>query len=320
MRRKLTTWLAPAIALTLLGGACDGERPREDPRSHEAFEEALAALAEYDGVRLTVTLDSTPEDLARLDEGEQTLGHDVAASILDSSLVLVSKETTPEDAEAEVVVNVGGDEDTVELRLVEGSLFVRADARAFAATFGGDPSGLPARLGLLGPALEGEWLGIAGVDRVAEQLGGAHVPPPADPRTVAERLAATLGDGAIVTSEGTDGPGLHLSVRLSARRTARGFIDLLRQLGTPLTTAAPLPDAFGLPDGDVYFDAWVDDGRLVQLGIDFLDMGELVGEKPPDDVDRFGLRMRLEEFTSDLEAPRDAVMVDPGRVLDSILR
>lgn len=311
------------MAGALVLGACDaGEGPPGDPAATQTLESALAGLADYEGVALTFSLESTPEDLALLDEGSRVLDRDTAETILDSSLTIVSTDTG-----AAIVFDVGGAEDAVELRVVDGTLFVRADVRELFETFEADPGRLDAvidrggQLGLdfVGQAIDGQWLGIADAARVAEQLTGSEAPVPAKTDATGARLATILGDDPAVTSEGTDAAGERLSVRLPLRESLDRFLVAVKDLGGLPADVVPLPDTSRLPEDDVTLDAWIDDGRLAQLETDLLELGDVVGEEPPEGVDRYALRMRIEEVTSDVEAPAGARMVDPRRILGALL-
>ena len=314
------------VAVALVAAACDWGGSQGDPEAQRSFETALDSLAGYEGIELVFTLESTPEDLARLDEAEETLGREGAEMILNSSLTVVSNDVGPEDAQVEIVANIDGNEDAVEVRMVDGHLFMRAEARELFETFDGDQSRLNAAaefgaevsLDFIAPAIEGEWLGVANIDQLVEQFGAGPSASPAATGNVGERLAAILRD-ASVSSNGSDEVGNHLSVRIPFRESVKDFVALLRQLGGP-TGALPLPDTSGLGEGDLTVDAWVDDGRLVQLEVDLLEIGELVNEKPPAGVERFAIRMRIEEFTSDVKQPKSALMIGATEIFGLLLR
>ncbi|MDQ3982198.1 MAG: hypothetical protein M3271_05900 [Actinomycetota bacterium] len=319
-RRRVAALL---VAGALLSGACSddpGEAAAENPK--QAFADALDALAEYEGVTAVVTIEGDPDDLAVADTPPE-----VAEKVLNSSLTISSRGSTPEDAQAEIVVNVDGNEDAVELRMVEQSLYTRADVRELVDDFGGDSAEIEAAaeqfsaqgFGWAQALVDGEWIGIEGLDRAVEQITGQQQPADQEEAAaVLDQVTLILEQNASVASEGTDDVGAHLVVSVPVRETVQDLVGALQGIGGLPTGALPTEGLQDVPEGDIPIDVWIDDGRLVQLELDFVAIARELGEKPPDGVDRLGLRMTIDEFTDEIEAPADFEAIDLEEILQGV--
>ena len=174
--RKL---LILAVAAVLFAGACGGEDATENPQG--SINDAVEALSDYEGITITLSIDSTSDDLVALSEGSLTA--EQAQQILDSSFTASSTNTEdPQEAEAEFSVDIAGQADSLEVKFVDGTLYLRADVAGIMDTFGADSSQLDAFRQQAGsqpgfefvePALNGEWIALTGFNQLLEQAGSS---------------------------------------------------------------------------------------------------------------------------------------------------
>lgn len=323
-RRRLTAFL---IAGALLAGACsDGggaseEEAAENPK--EALTEALEAFGEYEGVTMEMTIEANPEDLVEADTPAEA-----AEALVNSSLTISGKGETPEDTQAEVLVNIDGNEDAIAMRVIGSALYARAEVPELVETFGGDPAEIDAMVsqasamgfGFVQDIVDGEWVGVEDVNEVTEQLG-VPIPTP-DPEAAAalqDKFVAILEQNAEVTSEGSDDVGAHLVVSLPLKETATELFDALESLSGAPAGAFPEESLAEVPDADIPIDVWVSDGRLVQIEADIIAIMEAVGEEDEDAPDEFAIRLAIDEFTDEVEAPDDFTPIDLGQILQGIM-
>lgn len=321
MNTTLRRLAAPLLAGALLLGACsDGgggeEEAAENPK--QAFTEALEALGEYDGVTLGITIEADP---AALEEDDTP--PEVAEAIVNSSLTISAKGETAEDAQAQVVVNVDGD-DAAEFRFVDQSLYLRADVGGLVETFGGDRAQVDAfaqqasaqGFDFAQALVDGDWVGVEGLNELAEQFGLPQ--PSADPEQASklvEQVAKVLEQNSQVTSEGTDDVGAHLVVEVPLRDTLEELANSLQTIAN--TPPIPTEELADVPDAEIPIDVWVSDGRLVQLEFDVVAIATAAGDPPPDGVDEFAFRVTVDEFTDDVEPPSDFAEIDVQQLIES---
>lgn len=322
MNTSLRRLAAPLLAGVLLLGACaDGgggeEEAAENPK--QAFTGALEALSEYDGVTLGISIEADPADLQEGDAPPE-----VAEAIVNSSVTISAKGETAEDAQAQVVVNVDGNEDAAEFRFVDKAIYLRADVGELVEKFGGDTAQIDAfaqqasaqGFDFAQALVDGEWVGVEGLDQLAEQFGLPQ--PSADPEQaskLADQFATILEKNSSVTSEGTDDVGAHLVVEVPLRDTLQDLAGSLQSIAN----APPLPteDLSEVPDAEIPIDVWVSDGRLVQLEFDVVEIATAAGDPPPEDIDEFAFRVTVDEFTDDVEAPADFAEIDVQQLIES---
>lgn len=324
VRRLAAALLAGALILGACsdgGGGASEEEAAENPK--QAFTEALDALADYEGVTLEMTLEADPAAL----EEEDTPPEAVEA-ILNSSLTISAKGETAEDSQVQFTINVDGNEDAFELRGVDQSVYLRADVNEVVEKFGGDTSQVDAfaqqaaagGFDFAQPFVEGEWIGISGIDELAEQFGLPQPTPDAEEaQQVVDQIAAILEENVEVGSEGTDDVGAHLVLTIPLRDTLQELINTLQSIANAPAGTFPTDALTDVPDADIPIDAWVSDGRLVQIELDLIAIAEAVGEEPPEDVDEFALRFTIDEFTDDVEAPSDFTEIDVQQLLQTFL-
>lgn len=328
MRRIYMSLMAAAL---LVAGCNDqgAQQAQEDPKG--TLVEALESLEQTEGLTMTATVESTTESLQALaaDEGDQLSTED-AQKILDSSVTFSGKQVDdPADTQTDMSVNIAGNEDAVELRVVGTTLYARADVEGIMETFGEDPAQLQgiARqaaaqgFDFVGPALEGEWLSIEGIDQLAQTLtGAAPATPSAEQQRLIENFTAAMKQSTEVTAAGEDDAGAHLVATLPLRQTYQHFLELAKGLGQGLPTAQQFPPVSEVPNENVKIDTWVDDGRLSQVEFDFLQLEDIVeGEDAPEGVEQLAFRVAIDEFTDEVEAPEGATNVNVQKILQIFL-
>lgn len=324
MRRILATLLTSALFLSACGGSDSGPDPADDPKG--ALQSAIEALGDYEGMTVVASLNTDAASLVASSEGSLTA--DQAQTIVDSSLSFTAREgDTPEDAQVEIVADIAGDK--AELRVVEGTVYVRADVRDLVARFGGDPDdldqglqGAPPQFNFLQAGLEGEWIGIEGAQEFAEQFGGTT---PSDEdlelaRELANKLVQAIDENSTVTSAGSDNIGDHLEVSLAIRPLAEAFIDVARSVPGGAALPAEAFDLSEIPDKQVPLDIWLADGRISQIEMDLIEMAEVMeADPPPPGVETLGVRLAIAEFTGGVDAPDAAEMVNFGELMQTFM-
>ena len=79
--------------------------------------------------------------------------------------------------------------------------------------------------------------------------------------------------------------------------------------------AGELPDASEIPDEDAKLDVWVRDGQVTQIEFDFLQVGGWTEEEAPEGVETMALRVALAEFSGEVAAPEDPVVITPEQLI-----
>lgn len=328
---RLATKLgAPLVALALLAGACGGGGVdvAEDPKG--ALEEALDNLGGYEGIRLTVSIASDTGTLVAASEGDLT--EEDAQKILDSSLVMAAKEgDTPEDSQFELVANVAGHDAAVELKAIGTTLYARAAVEDLVEEFGGDPAEIDAArqqfgsqpgFEFVGPAIDGEWVSVEGLDDVVEQFTGQSVPetPSEEEQELIKGFADALKQNVGAEAGDREGPGDHVIATVPLRSTYEEFSRLASELGQ-VPAGAGLPPASEIPDENVQLDVWIDGGNIAQVEFDFVTLARSLGEGDdiPEGVERIAVRLGIEEFTDDVAAPDDATKIDVQQLMQGFL-
>ncbi len=309
-----------ALVMTLVGSACAGAGKSEDPK--QALISAMEATGRSEGLAFTLTIQSTSESLDALarDNGGSGMEPEDADKLLNSSITVRSKGEGTEGS-FEMVVNVAG-EDDFEMKAVANTLYLRADIEGLIETFGGDPAQISAAvqqaeaqgLTFVRPAVEGQWVSIQGLDEAQQQITGQSPPPVPEQQELVRELTESFEKNASVTSEGGEDAGEHLVVLVPLQETYQQFLDDFANLGARLPIGQ-LPDISEVPDEDVRFDVWVEDERVSRLEFDLLQIADIAeGEEVPEGVEQLGFRADIEEFTDEVEAPDDAVAIDPQQI------
>lgn len=320
MRRFLALLLSSALLLAACGGD-SGPDPADDPKA--ALKAAFEKIGEYEGLTVTLRLDSDTDSLVAVSEGELT--DEQAQAILDSSLTVTAKQSgQPEDAQLELTADISGD--TAELKLVEQVLYARADVGELVERFGGDISEVnqfrqqaPPGFEFIGPLLDGEWVAFEGLKEFAEQFGGAQQTEEQTDfqKEMSAKLGAAVEENSTVDSVGDDDIGHHLEASIALRGLYDAFLEIAGSApGMGTLPPGSFPPASEIPNENLTIDAWIDGGDLVQLGFDFIRIAETFeADPPPAGVERLGLLLGIEEFTGDVKAPDPAERVDFGQLM-----
>ena len=308
--RRFVAFLA--LAALLLVGCDGGESGDPKERLIAAFEEG----AGLESATITISLVSTPESLVASSEGELTT--DQAETILASSVSFSGTQSDdPAEQTARFALNVAGTQGA-EFLVIGPDLYVRADVRGLIETFGQDPAQVDAflqspqaqGLDFLQAAVDGQFVKFEGVGELAGQFGGTN---PAQMTAQQERFLNELKNliraEAEVTSEGTDDVGEHLVVTVNVRRAYERFVRFVGESAGGQLPPGTLPPAEEVPDENLSIDFWISDGRLAQIEFDILQVGRLVDEEPPADVEQLGVRVAISEDAEEIEAPSDVVTV-----------
>lgn len=329
--RRLMAILAGSVLLIAGCGGDSGPDPAEDPKG--ALVSAFRALGDS-GMTLTVRLNAGVDDLIALAQGSgDALPEEDAQKILDSSLrITTNGESDPENSQTEIAVNVAGLENAIEMKFRDDTLYARASVRELVEEFGGSAAeidqavaGAPPGFEFIGPAIEGEWIGLTGFQALADQLGAMAGQPPAEEQQeeaekMAEAMAQLLQDNANVTHEGSDDAGDHMVVTMNLRDTYTGFVQILGTFGSlGGAQMGQLPPESEIPDRDVVFDTWVDGGRVTQVEFDITQFSDLPEAEIPADVENFGILVEFEEFDGEIEAPEDFNEVDLQQLMQAFL-
>jgi hypothetical protein len=317
------TKLLVVATVLLVAGGCAGIGGGGGAKA--TVKDAFSALEDYEGFTWAISIDSDAASLTALSEGSLT--EDVAQKILDSSVVFSQKlDEDPLKQHVDLSLNIAGNDDVFQMRFVNDTLFLRADVNTLIQTFGGNPSEVDAfvqqaetqGLSFARPAVEGEWLGVTGLMELAKQFGAPSPAKSADSEAF-RALGEAIEEDAKVEEAGSDDAGDHYEVSISARKAFERIMNVAREAGAGTgLPAGALPDASQVPDKDLVFDVWVDDGRLTQVAFDFTKLEDLAGEEMPEGVDRFAILIAIDEFTGEVEAPSDFVNVDPQQIMQSM--
>lgn len=314
------------LALALVAGACGGDSgpdPAEDPQG--ALQAALDRLGEYEGVTLTMSIAADTGSLVALGEGDLT--EDNAQQVIDSSITLSAKQSAdPAGSQFEMSANIAGIDNAVELKTVDNTFYLRADVQGLADAFGADTSQLDALqeqtggapgFEFVGPALQGEWIGITGLDAAMEQLTGQQATPSEADQEAIKKFTDALGDAAEVTEGDKDGPGDNLVATVNLREAYSSLSEIAA--GLAQIPGGGLPSEADVPDADIEVDTWVEDGNLTQVEFDLTQLAELGDDPLPEGVGELAFRITIDEFTDSVEAPDGAVEVDFQQIFQGLL-
>jgi hypothetical protein len=323
VRRMMALVAVSSLILAACGGSSDAPDPSADPK--DSLIDALQAMGELPGVSMTLSLATTEDDLIALAANDgDTLTPEQASAFVESSLTVQSvNEADPAKQQMAISANIAGIENAVQLSVIGDSLYARADVRGLAAEFGADTSSIDQMVGqappgfeFIGTAVEGGWVGMTGLNALAQQFGA---PPPASDeeseaaaKKFAETMSKALSENSEVTFEGDEAPGDHLVATVAIRGIYEDFISSLGALGGAFTGGmGEIPPASEIPDIDVQIDFWVADGQVTQILFDFLKIAEAASdEEIPSGVEQMGLLIGLDEFGDEITPPSDYAEID----------
>ncbi len=321
--------LIAGLTVTMLLMAACGSSTSDDASPTEVLNGALDDLETAESLTTTFSLISTPESLqAAASEDGSELSAEDAAKILDSSLTVSGETSGASDAPAEVILNIGG-ANVIEVRVVDATLYARADVNALAETFGGDPAEIDAvadqlaagGMNYVKPAVDGEWLALQGFKQFVEGYAGQPTEPEAsdEDKQLVEQFTASIKDNASVTEAGSDDAGRHLVASVPLRETYEDYANLAANLSEDVggagMPAGELPDAGEIPDEDAELDVWVRDGQVTQIEFDFLQVGSWTGEEAPEGLETMALRIAVADFSGEVVAPEDPVVITPEQII-----
>ena len=321
MRRSLLVLLS---VFAVLAAACGGggPNPQEDPQA--ALTSAFEALQQGEGVTMTISFRSDVDSLVALSEG--SLKSEDAQKILDSAITVTGRnETDPKDAQSEISVDIAGLDNAVEMKVIGTTLYVRAAVRDLMETFGADPAdadqfvsdGQTAGLTWAKPAVDGEWLEFAGLDELSKQFGAPGLEQTAEQQQeMLTKITNAMEQNATAKPGDKEGPGDHLVVTVNIRKMYSALSDAVGSLGGAFAGAG-MPPADSIPDETIDFDLWIEDDFVRQMEFDFLQLAKFdeEGAEIPEGVENAALRITLEEFEGDVEAPEGATKVDTAQLL-----
>lgn len=338
-------FLAAVASAALLASACGGGSSLDvesDPS--QALSDAAQNLAENDAIEAVIRLDADPDDLAALAaEGGDELPPEAAEAITNSSL-RIRAEGSGDDGRFAMAVVIDGEE-SIEVRAIGQEVYVRADVRGLLDRF--DTTGTAAAelesgleqmqasgLDFVGPAVEGEWIHLSGVQQVMEMMQGfaGGQPDEAEVEQVGEqvkqRLQQFFSEEVEVSYIGSEDAG----ERVRATATGEELLTLGEEL---FALMGPLASGFGggqdptaaieelraeagadAENFTLPIDVWIDGERISRVGFDMLAFAELNAEmmgedaEIPEGLDRLALVIDLNESGDSIEAPDDAVEVN----------
>lgn len=333
MSLRLARRAAMAIAATAVTAtAAFGCGTATEVSTRQELSNALGALDDRAGLTMSVSIDATPERLLEIAAAE---GGEMARSdaelLVGSSLQLTmaSPDGTPlselaEDATSDVRVLVDTPMgEMVDLRLVGGSLYARADLPAVGQLVG-EPVPTVAELGLgdvpalafFDAALAGEWISLAGDELAAigESMGVTPEPTTEEDASMVEQLRQKVSDAfdrtVTVTEDGSDAElGDRILVEASPRRLVEELPGLLEGIPTPQGDAGDVvaemaEDLSEVPDEPVTVAVYRRDGVVTAIR---LDLGQFDETGNWDDV---GILVRFTRGDAGVEAPAGATPVD----------
>jgi hypothetical protein len=318
VRRRLLALVSVAVlgvaACDPAGGGGDGEGAEDDAK--EALTAAVESLPEAEGITVVFTIISSPASLGALFEGALTL--EQAQQILDSSITFSQKNTgDPAEVEQLYVADIAGLENAFELRIVNLIWYLRADVRGIAEGFGADVSQIDAfaeqavsqGLDFLGPAVDGEWIAVTGMEQFQQAQGEASLDR--QMQQFGHLLDALVGS-ADAGFEGEDAYGDHLVATIPIREVVDEFAQYAQETGQPFQAPSDVPDE------DAEIDVWLDGGELNQVEVDLMQFLEMSEEGAPVGVDQLGLRLEFDQGPVDVEEPRGAHEVNVQELMQAL--
>lgn len=318
--------LCLTVVCTIAAGCGGTDLSESGADAKDVLVDSVRRLEDTKAISTTFTLQSTPESLQALAEDEgDTLDSEDASLILGSSMTLSSVQGSEVSTggASEMLIDLDG-VDALDVRVIGQDFYARSDVRGVAEAFGQDAAALDQvaaqasaqGLAFLEPAVDGEWLALKGFSEVGKSMTGGDTAPTLEQQKAFDDLVDSLTKSAKVTDEGTEQAGSHLVATLPLREVYNDYSELLRKLPSSAAGQSDLPAVGELPrDGEIIIDAWVKDGALTQLEVDFLQFADEADEPVPENVDELALRMTIDELEGTITDPPDAFEVDVQQVL-----
>lgn len=323
--RTVVVTAAAALLAAGCGNGSAGSTSSKDPKA--AFSTGLNGLNDHDALTVTLKLDASPDTLIALAETSgDTLDQATARAITSGQLVFEQKTTNgkdlsdikPGDANAVAARFAFGDGGTsyVEILSRDGALYVRADVKGLLGLFNKSKvyDDLQSRASTLPPFVKAfvadQWVTMqtSVLTAVASQFGGAGALPNAEQMgKLVAGIKAVIGRDVAVARIGSEDAGDHL--RLTAQ--SRQFVgDLVQSLSSAVPAASLALGKFDptqVPDRPVVVDAWVKDGVLAKLSIDF---AQFFSEAEKKVASSFPVVLTFDPSGDDISKPDGATTVD----------
>jgi hypothetical protein len=322
LRRIGAAVVVMGLAVAACGKAAEVVAPRIAVRE--------AAQSTFDGQQGRFTLrlvgDAAAIDglLEPADEDRQFL------DVLLKSSIAVSMDggdpATLDDDRFALEVDLGDVDRAIELRMVDKTMFVRADVAGLVRLFEAEAGNLTevvngaqqAGLGFVADAVAGKWLSfdLAPLEAMA---GGALSQPGGELPSLGasqfqkllDAVSATFGEDVDVKRLGQEDAGQHYHLTVPLRRVYERLVPVFGDLFS-MPGLAP-PPATEVPDRSISLDVWTDDGRIRRAE---LDLGQFADEAP---AGRVALRVDFDSLDGDIKAPGDAVEVNVMEILGQLM-
>jgi hypothetical protein len=323
--RSVVTTAAAALLVAGCGGGA-ATTSTKDPKA--AFSTGLSGLSDSDALTVTLKLETTGDALVGFakESGGDTLDPTIAQDIASGEIVFESKtlngkklsEIKPNqtDQTASRFVFKDNGNTYAEIRSRGTVLYVQADVKGLLDLFQQSKlyTEVQARAASLPTFVKafvaGRWISIDinTLKALASQFGGSAASPnPAQAQQLIADLRAAIEKDVTVTRIGTDDQGDHL--RLTAQSRQLGT-DLLQVIGTAVPGAgAALTklDPSKIPDHSIVLDAWVNNGALAKLSLDFVQFAKAGEAKPGDHLP---IVLTFDRSGDDIAKPSDVTPID----------
>jgi hypothetical protein len=335
------------VAAALTGVAACGTNSGSsggDPKS--AVLDALTAYQNGKELTVTLKLDTSAADLkafAALGDDPATLTDAQATAFTGGSIQIAIKsdksfKATAKDANASkegslaLVVNAGGSPKLIEVRVVDGTLYARANVQQIVSYAGDSFSDIQqfadaqsGTLPFLKPAVAGDWvkLQLNDLEQFAKSASGGSTAPSLAPSQVAGLQQALIDvlKKDISATKSTDGGSLgdHYVLTGSSRTVATDLVGVFKTQIASIPGASKLlanADPTSVPDKTVTVDAYVKNGKVSAIK---LNLGQFLD---PADAAKFtGKTFNLEmDFAdqADVSVPSGATEINLAALIGGL--
>jgi len=331
MLRRSSTLLAAVsagAALTLAGcGSGSGHNVPNDPKGE--LTASVSNLGQSDSLTTTVKLDIDPTDLQALakSDGDNLTTAD-AEAIASAQLVVQAHTTNGKDladlkpgdtnATAIAVRGVSKGHTYLELRVISGDLYIQGDVKGILdlahksktyAEVQARAASLPTFVKAL---VNGQWVSLSGAaaQGLAGQFGiqtGGQSNKDAQSKKMLDDLQALLRKDVTVTKVGSDNRGDHLQLSGNAHQLVNDayqtFASAVPGGGAALSQAKPQK----VPSKKVTVDAWVKDGVLSEISVDF---GQFANPGDPAAGKHLPIALTFDQQGGSIDKPSGATPID----------
>jgi hypothetical protein len=331
MLRRSSTLLAAASATALLGlagcGGGSGHSVPKDPKGE--LTASVSNLGQSDTLTTTVKLEIDPADLQTLakSDGDNLTAAD-AEAIASAQLVFQAHTTNgkhladlkPSDQKATAVAirALSKGHTYLELRIISGDLYIQGDVKgildlAHQSKTYNDVKARVASLPTFVKALVGgKWVSLSGAaaQGLAGQFGiqaGGQSSGQAQSKKMLDDLQRLLHKDVTVTKVGSDDRGDHLKLTGNAHQLVNDayqtFASAVPGGGAALSQAKPQK----VPSRKVTVDAWVKDGVLSEISLDF---GQFADPGDPAAGKHLPIALTFAQDGGSIDKPSGAVPID----------